>query len=200
MKWKSLALAGGIFAFALGSAPALGAGQTEDFATGSARNAYPTPAGPGYSVLSVTARSGLSGQNPQGYVTAQGTTGAPMGEFAVGGEVTCLRVSGNKAAIKYRFDRASGSAAEFQGGGVEVFVEDNGHSVNGRPVDAAAFDPPQTAATFNATASQCDDPNLAAYNTVESGEYTVGQRTVGSGRGHHRRDHDGDWAHAPDGD
>jgi hypothetical protein len=146
---------------------------------GSARNAYPTPAGPGSSILRISARSGPSGQNPRGTVRAHGTTGAPMGDFAVSGPVTCLRVSGNKAAIKYRFSQASGSAAAFQGGGVEVFVEDNGRPHHGQPVDAATFDPPQAAGAFDAAAAQCDDPNTAAYNRVESGDYTVKHRARG---------------------
>jgi hypothetical protein len=134
----------------LGAAAAFAATHHSGYSvTGSARNAYPSPAGPGYSVLSVSASSGLMGQNPRGTVTAQGTSGAPvMGPFAVSGPVTCVRVSGNRVAIKYRFTKASGGAAEFQGGGVEVFIEDNGRPQNGQPVDAAAFDPPQSAATF----------------------------------------------------
>src|SRR5438045_7059031 len=101
-----------------------------------------------------------------------------MGEFEVQGPVTCLRVDGNRAAIKYRFKRATGSAAPFQGGGVEVFVEDNGEARRGQPVDANAFQPPQPAGAFNTNASQCDDPNLAAYDTVTSGDYVVRDRAV----------------------
>ena len=127
-------------------------------------------------------------------MTASGTTGVPMGEFAVSGPVTCLRVSGNKASIKYRFDQASGSAAQFKGGGVEIFVEDNGKPQNGQPVDAATFDPPQPASAFDATASQCDDPTIAAYNKVESGDYTITRHATvtmpgkrhGNGGGRHR--------------
>ena len=107
---------------------------------------------------------------------AVGTSGAPGGEFEVQGPVTCLRVAGNKAAIKYRFDQASGSAAPFKGGGVEVFVEDNGKSRDGHPVDANAAGSPQAAGEFDAAATQCDDPNLAPYDTVESGDYTVKDR------------------------
>ncbi len=150
-----------------------------DAVTGSAKNAYPTPAGPGDSILAISARSGPAGQDPTGVVSANGTLGVPMGAFAVSGPVTCLRISGNKASIKYRFTRATGSAATLKGGGVEVFVEDNGHLQHGRAVDAAAFDPPLPAAAFNATATQCDDPNLAAYNTVESGDYTVNRHAAG---------------------
>jgi hypothetical protein len=151
-------------------------GGPGDLAFGTAVNQFPTPAGPGSAELSVSARSGPAGEDPSGDVHAVGTTGAPMGEFEVSGPVTCLRVDGNKAAIKYRFDQASGSAAPFLGGGVEVFVEDNGQPRNGRPVDANAAGAPQAAGEFDAAATQCDDPNLAPYDTVESGDYTVKDR------------------------
>lgn len=153
------------------------AGDTPgDLALGTAVNQFPTPAGPGFAELSVSARSGPNGENPRGNVHAVGTSGAPGGEFEVSGPVTCLRVQGNKAAIKYRFDQASGSAAPFLGGGVEVFIEDNGKSRDGRPVDANAAGSPQVAGEFDAAATQCDDPNLAPYDTVESGDYTVKDR------------------------
>ncbi len=101
--------------------------------------------------------------------------------------MTCLRVSGNKAAIKYRFAQATGSAAALKGGGVEIFVQDNGKPHDGQPVDASAFHPPQPAGAFDATASQCDDPNVAAYNRVQSGDYTVARRA--HPRSHRRREH-----------
>lgn len=149
-----------------------------DLASGSALNGFPTPAGPGAARLDIAAHSGPTGLVPRGNVHAKGSTGAPMGEFEVQGPVTCLRVDGNRAAIKYRFKRATGSAAPFQGGGVEVFVEDNGEPRAGQPVDANAFQPPQPAGVFEANATQCDDPNTATYDTVTSGNYTVRDRAV----------------------
>jgi hypothetical protein len=149
-----------------------------DLATGSASNQFPTPAGPGSSRLSAAAHSGPSGLDPRGNVHAKGTTGTPMGEFEVQGPVTCLRVDGNRAAIKYRFRRATGSAAPFQGGGVEVFIEDNGEPRKGQPVDATAFGPPQPAGVFDANASQCADPNTQTYDQVTSGNYEVRDRAV----------------------
>src|SRR2546423_7797347 len=137
-----------------------------DLGTGSALNQFPTPAGPGFARLSVAAHSGASGLNPRGSVHAKGTTGAPMGDFEVQGPVTCLRVDGNRAAIKYRFKRATGSAAMFQGGGVEVFVKDNGEPRRGQPVDANASQLPQFPGEFDTNASQCDNPNDAPYDTV----------------------------------
>ena len=147
-----------------------------DLATGSALNQFPTPAGPGFSRLSVAAHSDASGLHPRGNVHAKGTTGLPNGEFRVSGPVTCLRVDGNKAAIKYRFNQAEGSAAPFKGGGVEVFVKDNGEPRHGQPVDANAARPPQPSGVFDATATQCDDPNSATYDTVSSGNYVVRDR------------------------
>ncbi|MDQ6836158.1 MAG: hypothetical protein M3016_08220 [Actinomycetota bacterium] len=85
---------------------------------------------------------------------------------------------GHEAAIKYRFTQATGSAAMFKGGGVEVFVKDNGRSQHGHPVDANAFQAPEDATTFNApgNASTCDNPNMAAYDTVTKGNYKVRDR------------------------
>jgi hypothetical protein len=88
-----------------------------------------------------------------------------MGAFAfeVEGPVTCLRVEGNRAAIKYRFAKASGIAEPFKGGGVEVFIEPNANASGG----------PQTAAEFNPAATQCDDPNMVTFSPLRSGAYTV---------------------------
>ena len=160
-----------------GAAAAAGSGAG-DLATGSSVNQFPTPTGPGFARLDVAAHSGPTGLDPRGNVHAKGTIGFPGTEFEVQGPVTCLRVDGNRAAIKYRFKTATGSAAPFQGGGVEVFVEDNGEPRGGQPVDRNAFRLPQTAADFNPTASQCDDPNTALYDTVTSGNYTVKDRAA----------------------
>jgi hypothetical protein len=173
----AVALTAGALAGNLGPAAAA-YGASGDVASGSAVNQFPTPAGPGFAQLDVNAQSDPAGLDPQGTVHATGTSGAPMGDFEVQGPVTCLRVDGNKAAIKYRFSQASGSAAPFQGGGVEVFVEDNGKPRQGQPVDANAFRPPQPAGVFDLTATQCDDPNTASYDTVTSGDYTVRDRVV----------------------
>ncbi len=192
MQRVSHAAAAALIIGALGTTAASASAQSMGYSvTGTARSAYPTPAGPGSSDLTVSADSGLSGQDPGGDVTVNGTSGTPMGEFSGSGAVTCVRVSGNKVAIKYRFTQASGQAAMFQGGGVEIFIQDNGKPQGGQPVDATAFDPPQTAATFDPTASQCDDPNTAAYNKVESGDYTLTQTAStnppGAGKGHHHK-------------
>ena len=166
----------GCFAAAFATAGTSGAASGHDFAVGSTVNQFPTPAGPGFARLSVSAHSNADGTRPLGHVRARGTTGAPGGEFKVSGPVTCLRVDGNRAAIKYRFAHATGSAAPFEGGGVEVFVEDNGPPRGGHAVDANAFRPPEPAGVFDAGAAQCDDPNTATYDTVTSGDYVVRDR------------------------
>ena len=140
-----------------------------DLVFGSATNGFPTPAGPGSARLSVFAFSGPAGENPGGFVSSMGTTGAPGGEFEVAGRVTCVRVEGNQAAIKYRFEKATGGAEPFKGGGIEVFVEDNNP-----PPDANASGFPQNAAAFAAAGpTSCDDPSLAPFSPVKSGSYEV---------------------------
>jgi hypothetical protein len=174
----AVTLSAGALACGLGLTAAAN-GASGDVASGSAVNQFPTPTGPGFARLDVAAQSDASGLDPEGHVHAKGTTGVPGGEFNVEGPVTCLRVDRNRAAIKYRFSQASGSAAPFEGGGVEVFVEDNGEPRQGNPVDANAFRPPQPAVVFDLTATQCDDPNSATYDTVTSGNYTVRDTVVG---------------------
>ena len=161
------AVGGGVVA---SSAAAEGPG---DLVAGSAVNGFPNPVtGPGSTRLTVEgARSGPAGENPSGFVNDVGSFGSPMTAFELEGPVTCLRVEGNKAAIKYRFAKATGVAAGFKGGGIEVFIEDN----TPQP-DANASGEPQTAAVFNSAATQCDDPNMAPFSTVREGGYTVADR------------------------
>jgi hypothetical protein len=112
---------------------------------------------------------------PNGHVHAQGEPddAGPFESFSLEGPVTCIRVSGNRAAIKYRFKHAEGSAEPFQGGGVQIFLEDNGDPRNGIAVDKTAFDPPQTAGVFDQGASNCDNPTLRGYDQIESGNFVV---------------------------
>lgn len=150
--------------------------RDKDVVTGVAKNTFP---GGGPSKLNADAFSGPTGANPGGQVRVRGDLdGArPMGPFRFFGKVTCLRVSGHRAAIKYRFDEAKGSGAPFEGGGVQVFIEDNGEGRHGKLVDASAFDPPQTKGEFQATAGQCDNPDTRAdYDPVDSGDYVVRDR------------------------
>jgi len=167
----ALALAAAVGGVVASSAAA--EGTLGDLVAGSAVNGFPNPVtGPGSTRLTVEgARSGPAGENPSGFVNDVGSLGSPMTAFELEGPVTCLRVEGNEAAIKYRFAKATGIAAGFKGGGIEVFVEDN----SPQP-DANAAGAPQTEAEFNEHATQCDDPNMAPFSTVREGGYTVADR------------------------
>jgi hypothetical protein len=171
---KRLSIVTGLILFAL-AAPSLvfgshsgSAGGPRDFVTGSGTNQFLVAIGEAH--LSVAAHAG-----PTGHVRAMGDPdgAGPMEPFALEGEVTCLRVDGNRAAIKYRFKHAEGSAEPFQDGGVQIFIEDNGRPGHGA-VDRTTFDPPQPAGVFDLAASQCDDPNSRfGYDGIESGNFTV---------------------------
>jgi len=167
----ALALAAAVGGVVASSAAA--EGTPSDLVAGSAVNGFPNPVtGPGSTRLTVEgARSGPAGENPSGFVNDVGSFGSPMTAFELEGPVTCLRVEGNKAAIKYRFAKATGVAEPLKGGGIEVFIEDNGPQP-----DANASGAPQMAAEFNAAATQCDDPNMAPFSTVREGGYTVTDR------------------------
>jgi hypothetical protein len=101
-------------------------------------------------------------------------SGVYVDAFDVEGPITCMRVEGNRASIKYRFKRASGPGAPPQNGGVQVYVEDNGKPVNGQPVDRVATEPPQPPGAFDAAAGVCTDPRLnPAWNRIETGDFSV---------------------------
>jgi len=60
------------------------------------------------------------------------------------------------------------------GGGVEVFIQDNGKPQRGQPVDQNAFGAPMNQAAFDASEpSHCDPPVLGSYSRVRSGDYTI---------------------------
>jgi hypothetical protein len=144
-----------------------------EFAVGAATNTFFQTGGPNH--LMVSAHADPAGGDPTGHVRAKGDIDGPgpLEPFAFEGEVTCVRVEGNRAAIKYRFKHAEGSGAPFEGGGVQVFVEDNGPPGHGQP-DANTFDPPQVAGVFDTNATVCSDPQQRQdYDPVESGNYTV---------------------------
>jgi hypothetical protein len=151
-----------------------------ELATGYAQNRLAEVGGP---VDLGVAAYHRQGEPAHGHARGSGVL-FPGGDFQVEGPVTCLRVEpkpalegpGWRASIKYRFHRTSGSAAPQEGGGVEVFIEDNGHAVHGQPVDKNGTGPPLDPASFELTdPSQCDDPNLAGqpYNPVDRGDYTL---------------------------
>lgn len=74
--------------------------------------------------------------------------------------ITCMRVEGNLASVKYRFKRASGPGAPPQRGG--------------QSVDRVATEPPQPPGAFDAAAGVCTDPHLnPAWTPLESGDFDV---------------------------
>jgi hypothetical protein len=132
-------------------------GGPRDFAVGSGKNTFFMFGGPAHLMV---AAHGNPGEEPTGHVRAKGDVdgdGPVFEEFKLEGEVTCLRVEDNQAAIKYRFKHATGFPPPFEGGGVQIFLEDN--RARGMP-DGTTFDFPQPFPVFDATASLCDDPGL----------------------------------------
>jgi hypothetical protein len=148
-------------------------GSNRDFASGSGKNTFFIFGGPAH--LSVAAHSDPDGSDPTGHVRAKGSLDpAGLTAFGLEGEVTCLNVEGNHAAIKYRFKHAQGAASPtFQDGGVQVFIEDNGAPGQGPP-DRTAFDPPQTKNDFDP--DSCSDPTVRDdYDPIDSGNFVVHQ-------------------------
>lgn len=123
-------------------------------------------------------RSKADGSKPKGFIKAEGDiTGGtiPLGEFKFAGKITCLRVDGNRVAIKYRFDKAEGDSGEnFKDGGVQIFIEDNGRP-NQERRDRVTFDPPMPEGAFQAAETVCSDPNNPGqpYDEVDKGDYKV---------------------------
>ena len=113
------------------------------------------------------------GEGPlaQGYVRGSGVY---LDYFEVEGPITCMRVEGNVASVKYRFKRTSGPGAPPQDGGVQVYIEDNGKPTGGQPVDRVASEPPQPPGAFDAAAGVCTDPRLNPdWTPLESGDFDV---------------------------
>jgi hypothetical protein len=150
------------------AAPAGAGASGGDTAIGAGTTVFPTPAlGVFSAAVSFSAHSDAGGGHPGGYFRARGTLGIP---FAFAGPVTCLRVPGNHATLKYRFDSASPAA--LQGGGIEVFLEDNGAPASGTP-DRTFFGPPEPKLLFDASGPGNCDPPLPTLFTVQSGGFTI---------------------------
>ena len=142
-------------------------GAQQSSVTGSGTGHFAETGGP-FS-LSITGRG--EGPLAQGHVRGSGDY---VGAFEVDGPITCMRVEGNLASVKYRFRHSSGPGAPPQNGGVQVYVEDNGKATGGRPVDRVASEPPQPPGAFDAAASICTDPRLnPAWTPLESGDFDV---------------------------
>jgi hypothetical protein len=110
-----LAVAGITAAVALAVPPASAQAPTEDSVTGQATG------GPGFfGDIQIDVRSGPSGENPTG--TAFFRIGGDQSTIQVGGQVTCLAVSGNTATLVVE-DEADEFAGSF--GFVAIQVVDN---------------------------------------------------------------------------
>src|SRR3954452_17761411 len=118
-----------VFAGAAGAAP-------QSSVVGSGTGHFAETGGP-FS-LSVTGR----GEGPLAQGKVRGS-GVYVDAFEVEGPITCMRVEGNRASVKYRFKKSSGPGAPPQNGGVQVYIEDNGKPISGQPVDRVATEPPQ---------------------------------------------------------
>ena len=150
-------------------------GGQRDFAVGAGSNEFAAGA-VGEASFTLSATSDPDGSRPYGYVTAKGDPdgAGPLEPFTAQGHVTCLRVDGNRASIKWRFEKATGSAEPFLGGGVQSFVEDNGPPRGGQSPDRAALDPPQPTGVFDVAAAECEDPvTRATYDQLNRGNVTV---------------------------
>jgi hypothetical protein len=160
----------------LGTASHSGPGGPRDFTTGSGKNEFLVVVGEAH--LSVAAHAGPPGGEPTGHVRAKGDPDGPgpMEPFALEGAVTCIDVTGNRAAVKYEFKHAEGSAEEFEGGGVQIFIEDNGNPASGPPRDRTTFDPPQFEGEFQALGMHrvCQDPaTREGFDEIQSGNFLV---------------------------
>jgi hypothetical protein len=132
----------------------------------------------GETTFNFTVREGAAG--PVGWVSASGDPddSGPLEPFTAAGPITCLRVEGRRAAFKWRFARATGSALPLLGGGVQSFVEDNGRPRDGKPLDRVTIDALQPQPVFDLSAQRCLDPDLmlARYQDLEAGDVTVRDR------------------------
>ena len=119
---------------------------------------------------------------PTGQVRAKGDLdgdAGPLSPFAFEGPVTCLTVIGNHASIFYEFEHAE--PAEFEGGGIQIFIEDNGNPVNGRSVDGSSFlapipGPPPGGPPFHGP-GVCPPPPAGGYMQADTGNFIVHDAT-----------------------
>ena len=165
------------FALALAGPAVAGAkGAKSDFVAGSAHNMLaevsPYPAdleltAHGFDAELPTLAGLFTADSLKGY--AYGSGELPNGAFQVEGPVTCLKVVGNRATVKYRFARTSGPGAPPAGWGVQVFVEDSGDD---SVPDSNATDAPLPPQLFDPQADQCELPR-GPFNPVDSGDYVV---------------------------
>jgi hypothetical protein len=142
-----------------------GGNVPHDFAVGGGTN--------GFFQIGFSAQSAADGSDPTGFVSARSRPngGWPV-PFRFGGEVTCLDVEGNQASIKYRFDHADNPA--LVGGGIQIFVQDNGQPQDGDSSDLTGFLAPMNEAAFEASRpSYCVPPEAGNYTPSEEGDIVV---------------------------
>jgi hypothetical protein len=147
--------------------PDAASGASQSFVPGSGTGHFAETGGP----FSLNVNGRGEGSLAQGRASG---TGVYVDYFEVSGPITCMRVEGNRASVKYRFTRAAGPGAPPQGGGVQVYIEDNGKAKGGRSVDRVASEPPELPGVFDAAAGVCTDPRLnPAWTPLESGDFNV---------------------------
>jgi len=119
-----------------------------------------------------------TGAGPTGQVRAKGDLdgdAGPLAPFALEGPVTCLAVQGNHASIFYEFKHAE--PAFLEGGGIQIFIEDNGPPVNGHSVDGSAFEPPIPGPPPGAPPFEgptvCPPPPTTGYMPADTGNFIV---------------------------
>jgi len=141
--------------------------ETRAFVAGSGKGHFQESGGPFHLRLGAHGE----GSDATGHVTGSGDN---FGDFRVEGPVTCVLVVGNQASVKYRFQHTAGSAAPPEGGGVQVYIEDNGNPTRGRPMDRVATEFPVPPPFFELTADVCTPPSIVpVWTPIESGNYVV---------------------------
>jgi hypothetical protein len=139
-----------------------------DFVGGS--GAIAAPAGQPNNDLLIAALSGPNGENPAGF----GVYAVPLTAQAFGGEVQCLRVVGNRAAMVVTVDAGITVPPRFVGGGAVIYVEDNGPTPPaGLPFDRQQnqrLTAPQLAARL---AAGCPAPIVAPRSPLLTGDLFV---------------------------
>ena len=173
MKWTGWIVGVVLGSVALAPAAAAAGG---DSAVGGGTN--------GFFQIGVSAHSGPNGEDPSGFVAARSRPNGDFpvtGEFPVpfrfGGHVTCLIVHGKMASIKYRFDHSSDPT--MVGGGIQIFIRDNGPPQNGETADETAFLAPEPPLLFSGDGDipgdgdLCAPPESGAYMRGETGNFVV---------------------------
>jgi hypothetical protein len=134
-------------------------------------------AGPATSVTEIA----HIGAGATGHEVAKGDLDGdgPLPPFKFEGPVTCLTVDRSRASFFYEFKHAE--PVVFEGGGIQVYVEDNGPPWNGQGIDATAFDPPIPGPGPGMPPLEgptvCPPPRPGGYDRQESGNLVVHDAT-----------------------